>query len=672
MCPYSFLRSRFIVVLFFFLPSLNAHSEEAFNERDIFSLPFEQLLSINVVSKKDERVAQSPAVVSTYSVTQLERLGLSSLKEFLHFVTGIEVNEALTGRSYVQIRGLPGDSNQKVLFLLNGTPYWMPENGDIPLQGVPLAAIEKIEIIRGPGSVVYGTNASGGVISVVTKQGETQGNGVEVDMQVSSNESAMVSMYAFHAFNDRASMDVAAEFRSDDGYKYQVKNTYAVDPCFCFPETDNGENLRQEEHYSVLLNWRWAGLDIMAQSYREDFMSDSNGSLVTPTDNIYRGSLLRARYQKVFGRGSIEFFSDWNHFYRESNVENILGFFMIPGEGNIDFDNSGQANDRIRYGISSQLDVSQAVSWLGGFEYENRSTENQKYRDDVGGENLTLVTQPPYNLPFQIQGDGSILLIEASDTDELSAFLQADINIKKWRFVLGGRYVDNSEAGEDLSPRGSLVYELDSRKSLKLLYSEGFNSPTFSQSSATDFLGLPQDLDVSAEKIRTWDLAYSYISTDIFYVVNAFSTEAIDLITNFDNSEEVIRRSGVEFDLRYQKNVWNVYGGLSYLYQGDDASEDSAAGFTSRWVLKSGADLTLGNVELGASLRAASSRAEVNAYYLFNSHIRYRFSNGSYIYLTLKNLTDDLVLHPDVRIESRSEIQAAEPRSAVLGFHYRF
>ena len=85
---------------------------------EVYSLSLEELMQIEVVSKTKESVSNSPALVSTYHAEQLLGLGLHSLKDFLHFVPGLEINETLNGGSVIQIRGLPSASNQKILFFI--------------------------------------------------------------------------------------------------------------------------------------------------------------------------------------------------------------------------------------------------------------------------------------------------------------------------------------------------------------------------------------------------------------------------------------------------------------------------------------------------------------------------------------------------------------------------
>ena len=108
-------KNTFILFLVLIFPCPSALGVERIDD-DLFSLSLEELMSIEVVSKKSERITQTPAIASSYSAEKLHDLGLRTLKDMLDFIPGIEINESLNSGSLVSIRGVPADSNQKVLF----------------------------------------------------------------------------------------------------------------------------------------------------------------------------------------------------------------------------------------------------------------------------------------------------------------------------------------------------------------------------------------------------------------------------------------------------------------------------------------------------------------------------------------------------------------------------
>ncbi len=634
-------------------------------DHKLFNLPLKQLLNISVVSKQSESIAQSPGVVSTYEARQLELMGLNTLAEFVHFVPGVEVNEQSGRLSIVQMRGLPATSNQKVLFMVDGVPYWMPENGEFPLYGLPIQAIEKIEVIRGPGSVVYGTNASAGVINVILRRESNLAWRIYGD----NNERRNTSVFAGAGSKNDWWADVAGEIQHDKGYDYQVENGFAPFDfgCFCFPETAFGTVMRQREHTSFLTRLGYKTLSLSAQTLMATETGDNSASVSTPTEFQSEGTLLALNYRHDFDQGELTLFSDWNRYYRDVEIENLLALFGLPGDGGIYFDNQGADNTRFRNGLSLDWNVASSTSVLFGAEYEERSTENKAFYDEVGGANLGVALPPGATL----RPDGSFLLVEEDRIYEKSAFAQLDTQVDAWRLVFGARYVNNSDAGDALSPRGSIVYSFNDTESLKLLYSEGFNSPTFRQSAATNNQGVPLNRDIKAETIRTWDLAYTRTDDNLHYVVNLFHIEALDLIRRGENSSAVIERNGLEFELRKQTPVSQLLGGVSYIHEANGHGDDVDSDYASRWLLKLGGIYHHEAHRWGASLRSAGPREGVDAYHLLNLNYGYAFNSGLKLFGTVTNVLSDNVRHPDVANNDAVVIGAQDDIGFLVGFRYQ-
>lgn len=633
---------------------------------DIFSMSLLQLLNVTVVSKESESIANSPAVVTAYDARELEALGLRNLIDFIHFVPGIEINQRLGELRTVQIRGLPGNSNQKVLFMLDGVPYWMPESGDIPLYGMPIQGIKRIEVIRGPGSVVYGANASAGVINIISRDDA----GSSVKAYISNNNLRNLSAYGRKSFEQGQWFSVAAELQRDNGYQYNINNAFAVDPCFCFPETADGELTRKGEHSSALARLGFNGFTATVQSFVSKEAGEINETLVSPSIIRSKGTLIGINYQHAFENGEMTLYSDWNRYYRDIHAENFLAGFFLDSDGGIVFENNGAKNVRFRNGLSINYQFNENFSILSGAEYEERSTENKKFQDDRNGSVLSLVTQPPFNLPFELQQDNSILLVQADQNYEKSLYAQGDYILDAWRFVIGMRYVDNSAVGSDISPRGSVVYSINQTESIKLLYSQGVNAPTFRQSAATDSFGLPLDNNIVAETIRTWDLAYTKTADQLHYVLSVFHIEAFDLIKSNVNIDNIIKRNGAEFDMQYREENLKVFAGLSYVDEGDGHGDDLDADYASRWMLKLGVDYRYNVHGFSAALRSAGKRAGVDSYHQLNLNYRYNFSSQLEFYSSITNALDEDVTHPNPATLNKLQIQAYDGIGMQVGFKF--
>lgn len=138
---------------------------------DFSELDLAALLDANVqtASRKSEPISKAPAIIEVLTRQQIYDLGARDLYTALTFLPGVELLESYNGYTTFIIRGqLQENYNNKILLLVNGHPSFESVNSSSYLELIPLEAIERIEVIRGPGSVLYGTNAFAGVINVIT------------------------------------------------------------------------------------------------------------------------------------------------------------------------------------------------------------------------------------------------------------------------------------------------------------------------------------------------------------------------------------------------------------------------------------------------------------------------------------------------------------------------
>src|SRR5262252_7392794 len=142
----------------------------------------ESPLEIKVVtaSKFAESISDAPGVMSVVSRDELQRFGGVTLAEILDRVPGLNLTSAyFTDRSIVAARGDQTKINGgHVLFLINGRPTREILEGGLVsdlLESFPVSALDHIEVVKGPGSVLYGSNAFSAVINLITKKNEANG-----------------------------------------------------------------------------------------------------------------------------------------------------------------------------------------------------------------------------------------------------------------------------------------------------------------------------------------------------------------------------------------------------------------------------------------------------------------------------------------------------------------
>lgn len=120
----------------------------------------------------------SPSVTSVITSQDIERIGAKRLLDVLEYLPGVHIVQDRSGHNIIGFRGIYSSSNNQVLVLVNGTPLRDLMLGGHPYDwDMPVKNISHVEIIRGPGSMLYGSDATSGVINVVTKTGKELNGG---------------------------------------------------------------------------------------------------------------------------------------------------------------------------------------------------------------------------------------------------------------------------------------------------------------------------------------------------------------------------------------------------------------------------------------------------------------------------------------------------------------
>jgi iron complex outermembrane recepter protein len=149
--------------------------------QDLKQLSLEELGNVEVVSvsKEPEQIWKTPAAIFVITQEDIRRSGATSIPEALRLAPGVEVARIDANHWSVAIRGFAGQFSKSLLVLVDGrsvyTPLFEGVYWDIPY--VMLSDVERIEVIRGPGGTIWGSNAVNGVINIITKPGkETRGS----------------------------------------------------------------------------------------------------------------------------------------------------------------------------------------------------------------------------------------------------------------------------------------------------------------------------------------------------------------------------------------------------------------------------------------------------------------------------------------------------------------
>jgi iron complex outermembrane receptor protein len=153
----------------------------AWCQKDLADASLEQLLDTKVtaVSKKEQNLARTAAAVYVVTREDIERSGATNIPDLLRMVPGVNVAQIDGGSWAIAIRGFNARYSDKVLVLIDGRSVYSTGFSGVYWDQIdlPVAEIERIEVIRGPGGSVWGANAVDGVISIVTRSSKTTHGG---------------------------------------------------------------------------------------------------------------------------------------------------------------------------------------------------------------------------------------------------------------------------------------------------------------------------------------------------------------------------------------------------------------------------------------------------------------------------------------------------------------
>src|SRR5579864_3749532 len=177
--------------------SLAAPQQDQASSEPLKQLSLAELGNVEVTtaSKEPEKISKTPAAIFVLTQDDIRSSGATSIPEVLRLVPGVEVARINSNQWSVNIRGLGSGFSKAVLVLIDGRSVYTPLYAGVywDVQNVLLDDVERIEVIRGPGGTIWGSNAVNGVINIITKNAkDTRGSyGSTSGGNVDQNESGV-------------------------------------------------------------------------------------------------------------------------------------------------------------------------------------------------------------------------------------------------------------------------------------------------------------------------------------------------------------------------------------------------------------------------------------------------------------------------------------------------
>jgi len=395
-------------------------------------------------SKGALTVGQSPAGVTVLTARQIENLSPLDLGEILEKAAGLEVTNQ-GGLGQLSTAHIRGGFTTQTLILLNGSPLNNPNLGTFDLSQIPVQDIEKIEIVRGPYSSLYGPYAVDGVVNLITKKPKKQFQAA-LSLSGGAFETGVTSLKV-SCGNQNTSLVFIPTFKSSNGAR----------PNSVYQARDGFFSLEQK---------------IGRGNFNFNLESDSS-RVGLPGVQPARDYALRNATQQLMGGELLT--SPFDHTVNASQVWN--GGFE-QGNFKLQFYNHTQAPkyhyERINLG-QRQTEDDQALTQFNGLE--------ANYRFKLKDNQLTLgggLENAHFNYNSQLTDSGIPQAPTSYAGNRLSRFyyLEGLLKSKPLVITLGLRYDRPSDFAPQLSPRVSALYRLDSKTSLRAAYGTAYRPPT--------------------------------------------------------------------------------------------------------------------------------------------------------------------------------------------------
>lgn len=622
---------------------------EALALTDLAEVPLEQLMDVEVVSasRYAQRIGEAPSSVTVVEADEIRRFGYRTLADILRGVGGFHVSY---DRIYhaVGVRGFSpvGDYNTRLLVMIDGMR--VNENiydsgtigGEFPLD---VDLIERVEIVRGPSSSLYGSNAFFGVVNVISKRGEGLDGG---ELALATGGQGLREGRASYGrrFEGGAEVLLSASAGKRDGAALHF-------PEFDQPGVDDGITRLDDE------------------GNRRFFAKlEQDG---------WKFSLVHARRDKGIATGAYGVvFDDPGNVWRETSTGLDLSYYRV-------LDSGIEASGRVFHGrydyegrsiyAESGLNLDRATGhWWGG---------EAKFIASLGRHKLTYGLEYQRN-SRQDQGNRDVnppatYLDDRRAGERWGAYLQDDLRLAPgWNLSAGLRF-DHADNGDGAwSPRLGLIHGRDDGSVIKLLYGEAFRSANvyeryYAFGEAMDDNGTLRPVDpggsvqlanpdLEPERIQTWEAVWErYFGSDMRLSASLYHYRIRDWIVLENDARSSVSRfvnlpaqraQGAELEMERR---WRDGRRLRLAYALQDGPDggDNVVNVAPRHLFKAGLVKPLGAAwHLGTEYQFTGRRkgplGELGGYGVANLSLLYRDRRGPELSLSVYNLFDRESMEP--------------------------
>jgi outer membrane receptor protein involved in Fe transport len=553
-------------------------------------------MEVTTASRFPEKLSGAPGVMSVVTRDELQRFGAVTLREALERVPGlVAATGYFSDRSMVAVHGGQAkDNGGHILILINGRPTREVMDGGIIgdlMQSFPVNILERIEVIRGPGSVLYGTNAFSGVINLITRKAAAGNTATMRTWSLQPGAGGVSGEILFR----RGALDIVAAGQArydptwNTGYRYEFASGGAFAAPLSFqrvsirdrgPGAYLGVNYKGLRWMGAYTDWQsayFAGAAVGENRWKRGFTNLGYSRAISAKwdmnfDLTHTRTHLAASGYPFTKQGGSDTVLEWSNLMRPTRRDQLtFGALYDYVEGN-----------QFYYAVKPAIPISQGHRSAGAFyvQLDHRLT-------------------------------GTLKLIAGLQSNKIGPL------------------------GLDTVPRAGVVWSPASRLHFKALYGNAFRAPSINETRLNhpDFAGNPA---LKPEMVRTFDAGVTYQSNKFLAGINFFDSRQTGIITPDSSLTPVTYRNANQVRIRGATVETKYYLGERFFLYGSllRTTQSPAPLPAAPWTVSGGASyqarksltLTLSDIFHSTIPHVGGINPEPSSYHLVNAHARFELA----------------------------------------------
>ena len=445
-------------------------------------------------TKTFKRQTESAVIVGVMDSKSIENVAAQTISESLNFQPGLRMETDCQTCNYSQLRmnGLGGAYSQ---ILINSRSVFSPLTGLYGLEQMPTEMVDRIEIVRGGASALYGSSAIGGTVNIITKMPQRNSYKVAMNEAVigkSTNNFSVNGTLTALSQKRNAGMALYTSYKKRDWYDHNGDNFSEL------PEINNNsfglnsffnldENQKIEASFSSMYEFRYGGEMITEPSYLAEQSEERTHNILTGGIDYQLTSKNNQTTFAVYVAG------------QNTNRKHFTGISPDDDFDKIDY------NSNPPYGISKN------------YTYQIGSQLNHTFYDFLNGVNV-LTFGAEYLVDDVYDEIKTYNYLIDQNSRNFGSFIQSDWAINKQITLLSGIRADKHNFVDNMifNPRFSFLYKPNPNSQLRLSWSTGFRAPqAFDSDMHIAFAGggiqtiiLADDL--KEEKSQSWTASLNW------------------------------------------------------------------------------------------------------------------------------------------------------------------